>query len=394
MTLEQQVADLVSATTELTTVVNSELNKVRNENNSFKSSTLTSIDTRFNDFISQFDQVKLKDTQFTIYVDPVQGSVAPANPVNNELDPFNTIGNALAFLRGYYWTFGNAIIKLSAGIHLVNGSLTIEHPCSIKIEGYSVPAVESVAAITSQTTNANRSGSASTPGSNANLFDHLSSIFQSHIVITQNTSALFRLNNTNFYISNCFLYTQNKNNLVAGISLGRIANVYVTNCAFMYFSNAIQVYSSTLQLEGFVLASANTNGLVNYWGNISSASNVSGYVVHCSGNSSVGLSNSNGSTLLYVAHANGNGSHGFSCGRGELSVDSATSTANGGDGFVTSAGNMAILNSVSQNNGGFGYRAVAGIIKAIGSDASTTGNTSGKKSENNAQQAYVVGVNI
>jgi hypothetical protein len=46
MTLEQQVADLVTATTDLTTVVNAELNKVRAENTTFKNGLATSFSTK------------------------------------------------------------------------------------------------------------------------------------------------------------------------------------------------------------------------------------------------------------------------------------------------------------------------------------------------------------
>lgn len=46
MTLEQQVASLVTATTDLTTVVNTELNKVRAENTAFKNGLTASISTK------------------------------------------------------------------------------------------------------------------------------------------------------------------------------------------------------------------------------------------------------------------------------------------------------------------------------------------------------------
>jgi hypothetical protein len=53
MTLEQQVASLVTATTDLTTVVNTELNKVRAENTAFKNGLSTSFTTEISTATSQ-----------------------------------------------------------------------------------------------------------------------------------------------------------------------------------------------------------------------------------------------------------------------------------------------------------------------------------------------------
>jgi hypothetical protein len=391
MTLEQQVANLVTATTGLTNVVNGELESVRAENNTFKTSALTNIDDRFNTFISGFDQVKLRSSTFTIYVDPNSGIAAPENPVNNQSNPFNTIANALVFLGGYYWTNGQAVIKLSAGNHVVTNSLSIFHPCSIRIEGASLPDFSGVQAIVSQTTNANRSSDASTAGSNANLFNHLESIFQSRILFSGN-SALFSLEDSSFSLWNCLVYKQTKDFTSTGISAARNSRVTVRNSAFMYFANGIQSYSMGLVFEEVVLLSANNNGLVNYGAVINQLVNS---VLYSSGNSGIGvynfigLFNGYGTTLAY-----GNGSHGVYCVRGDISLVTANiSASNGGCGFCAVYGNITSSTSTSKNNAQYGYRADAAIIKALGSDAATTGNTLGNKLENNAQQGYVIGVN-
>jgi len=394
MTLEQQVANLVTATTELTSVVNAELNSVRAENNSFKSSTLSEIDTRFNDFTSQFDQVKLKNSSFTLYVNPIAGSSTPTNPVNNESDSFNTIANAVNFLRGYYWTNGDAVIKLSSGTHLLSGTLYILHPCPIRIEGYSVPDVSGVAAIASQTTNANRLSSSATPGSNANLFDHLASIFQSHIAYVPDTVTAFTVNNSCFSLVNCLVYKQNKNGTATAVHCDSLGSMSIKNCAFMYFGLGLRVNSTILQLQSFVLSSAHDQqGIINYGGSILSGS-AGDHAFYATGNGAIGLYNLDGVSKITSPCAYGNGSHGFSCAKGSFVVDNAKSTANGGNGFHCFWGELTSLSSISTNNGGYGYRADSGLIMAINSDITTTGNVSGKKFENNALNGYVIGVTV
>jgi hypothetical protein len=391
MTLEQQVASLVTATTALTNVVNSELESVRAENSTFKASTSADITSLFNNFTSQFDQVKLKTEDFYIYVDPISGSSSPVNPINNQAAPFNTIANALNHLRGYYWSNGQAIIKLTAGNHLVTAPLTISHPCSIRIEGASIPTFSGVQAIVSQTTNANRTANSSTTGSNANLFNHLESIFESRIVFT-GTNVLFRLENCTFYLYNCLAYTQNKDNSSVGMSLGRNVCTVVRNSAFMYFSSGIQSYSTSLTLEEFVLFSANVQGLINYGSNIVHLINS---FLYFSGNEGTGYQNELGTlNSRGSVHAYGNGMHGIYSVRGEIVFTTiSTSIANFACGFLATYGNIVSPSSISQNNGQYGYRADLGLIKALASDANTTGNTLGKKLENNAQQGYVIGVN-
>jgi hypothetical protein len=394
MTLEQQVASLVSATTALTNVVNGELESVRAENSAFRTSTNADITELFNSFTSQFDEVKLQPAQFSIYVDPVSGSSSPINPVNNIAAPFDTIANALDYLSGCYWSNGYAVIRLSAGDHFVS-TLSSSHSCAIMIRGVSTPDFSGVSAIVSQTTNANRTASAATAGSNANLFNHLTSIFQSRI-ISLGTSDAFYISKSSFYLTDCLVYPQNKDTTsFGGIRVENNASVCIENSAFMYFSGGIRAYSANVRLVGFVLSSANSSGFLNYGSLVvSSASN---FALYLSGNSGVGISSIEGvfSSLYGSVLVCGNGSHGIHCSRGEIRVAATSaSIANGGSGFYAGNGDILCTSSISQNNGQYGYRADAGLIKALSSDTNTTGNTSGKKLENNAQQAYVIGVNL
>jgi hypothetical protein len=390
MTLEQQVANLVNATTGLTNVVNDELESVRAENNTFKTSALANIDDRFNTFISGFDQVKLRNSAFTIYVDPVSGVAFPVNPVDNESDPFNTIANAVIFLNGYYWTNGTATIRLSAGNHVVNNTISISHPCPIRIEGATSPDFNGVQAIVSQTTSANRSANVSIAGSNANLFNHLISIFQSCIVYS-GTLSLFRVTNARFTLRNCLLYTQNKDLSSIGISVDSSADATISNSAFMYFSTAVQSFNVHLSFEGFVLLSANSNGYINYG---SAANGLLGSTLYFSGNEGIGFHNTGTAIFRGNTSAYGNGSHGFYCFRGILNfLTGNTAVSNGGCGFYVVYGGIDYAASSSQNNGQYGFRADGGIIRVIGSDTLATGNLFGKKLENNTQQAYVTGVN-
>jgi|688.fasta_scaffold258549_2 hypothetical protein len=384
MTLEQQVANLVSATTELTDVVNGELGLVRSENTTFKTSTLASLET--------IVTTKVRSSGFTVYVNPSSGSSNPTNPIDNISAPFNTIANAVAFLSNYYWAGDYTTIKLSAGDHIVSGTINIKHSCDIKIEGASAPDFSGVASIVSQTTSSNRSSSSSTTGSNANLFNHLQSIFQSSIVIADGGSII--LDNTNFCLFYCLVYAQNKTSLNKdGIALFRGARCVIRDSAFMYFNNAISAYTNHLLLDGIVLLSASNQGLLNYGSVINTST---GSVVYLSGNVSYGLYSVMGSIYsLASIRSYGNSGHGLYLYAGNLiSSIALIAVSNGGCGFYSVYGEITAPNCVSQNNSQYGYRSDGGLIKVVGSDAATTGNILGKKLENNNQQGFVVGVSV
>jgi len=372
MTLEQQVASLVTATTELTGVVNSELNSVRLENNNFKTSTTASL----NAIVAE----RVRSGSFTIYVNPI-GSSSPTNPINNISAPFNTIANAAVFLNSYYWT-GEAIIRLSPGIHLVNSSISISHTCLITIAGASTPSLDGVNGIVSQTTLANKDSSSSVAGSNLNLFDYLSSAFQSHIVVTTNTGWAFSLYDATFSITNCFFYYQQKTNTGdpsqnnTGIHAGSGNSspvLKLNNCAFMYFRYGIVNKSyCSLSLDGINVFSGNIDGIVN-WEMASVMSAYSNSSVFCSGNTGSGIS-STSSRYCYLS--------------------GVSSIANGLSGFSSYVNaNYNIINGTSKNNGGYGYYVRdSGLIITSGSDTSTTGNALGKKYEQNSLQGFVVGI--
>jgi len=372
MTLEQQVASLVTATTSLTSVVNAELDSVRLENNNFKTSTTASLNTIVGE--------KVRSGSFTIYVNPI-GSSSPTDPINNISAPFNTIANAVGFLNSYYWT-GEANISLSSGIHLVNSSIGVWHTCSISITGASVPSLSGVSAIVSQTTLANKDSSSLVEGSNLNLFDYLSSAFQSHIVVTTNNVFAFSLYDATFSITNCFLYYQQKTNTGdpsqsnIGIHAGSGSSspvLKLENCAFMYFRYGVVNRSySSLSLVGINVFSGNIHGLVNW--DMSSAMSVNTSRVFCSGNVSGGISSTSGITCHF---------------------SDVSSIANGQSGFSSYVNaNYNIINGTSKNNGAYGYYVRdSGLIVASGiSDTSTTGNALGKKYEQNSLQGFIVGI--
>jgi len=88
MTLEQQVASLVTATTDLTTVVNTELNNVRTENAVFKETVISKPATATNNCFALFDSTTrglkqsssyINDSGFTI----LNGGLLVGNKGNN-----------------------------------------------------------------------------------------------------------------------------------------------------------------------------------------------------------------------------------------------------------------------------------------------------------------------
>lgn len=361
MTLEQQVANLVTATTDLTSVVNGELQSIRAENITFKQSTLDALDVIIT--------TKIRNTGFTIYVDP-NGLNSPVDPINNNSSPFNTIASAVAFLSGYYWATGFVTIKLSAGTHFALNTIEIDHICSIKIEGASTPVLSGVDAIVSQTTLANKDSASSVAGSNANLFNYLASAFQSHVVTTDYVNA-FNING-NFILKNCFVYFQGKqvNTSIINTGITVTHDAQINNCAFMYFHYGI-LATNMVNLLDYVISSGNVHSLVSAdKGGIYSNG---GSRIFSSGNFNSGLSNTAPFGVLMNYKCIANGGNGISC-------------------YYNTK--LQIFNCTSQNNGGYGYFVHdAGLISTVNSDALTTGNLAGKKFEQNTLQGYVIGIN-
>lgn len=391
MTLEQQVASLVNATTELTSVVNGELELVRLENNNFKQSTLASLD--------EFVGKTVRNSSFTVYVDPSSGSSVPINPINNNLNPFNTIANAISFLKKYYWSTGYVKIKLSSGVHLVLSEILVDSPCPIEIEGYSSPDLSGVNAIVSQTTLGNQQSAASVPGSNANLFNYLYSAFQSHIVTRPGASA-FTVKNTFLKINSCFFYSQDKqiNQQIATNAITLVDGAFGTIglCAFMYNHHGIALDKlSWFKTDGVVISSGNYHG-------IRGGNGVAISDLYTSGNLGYGIFIYDGQlSFLGNCYSHGNGVSGVYCYMGAINVLSLgsntliSSCANGGDGFTVNYGIMNLSNSYSRNNSSYGYRSFFGMIKtSANSDGYTTGNSLGKKMENNSLQSFVVGISL
>ena len=368
MTLEQQVANLVTETTALTSVVNSELNSVRSENNTFKQSTLSSLDAVVAN--------KVRGSGFTIYVNNQSGSANPVNPIDNSLAPFDTIARATSFLSSYKWD-GTVVIKLSPGVHLVSGQIYLDKITSyIKIEGASTPVFSGVEAIVSLTTLANKDSNSSVIGSNSSLFDHLSAIYQSHIVTLSTNYAAFNVINSKLILSNCFVYCQEKQLNINIQGIGMVgwgsSDISINNCAFMYFRYGLIVKNqASFSLSGNCICSANVYPigmaeLARLYTDISS-------ILRVSGNLYSGISSSSAITSI---------------------VSNCIASANGSHGFESSNGaNITLWGCSAKNNGGYGfYITNAGIILSLGPDINNTGNVAGKKFENNAFQGYVLGV--
>jgi len=398
MTLEQQVANLVSATTELTNVVNGELTNVRIENNTFKNNTLNDIDTRFNDFIQGFDEVKFVQDGFTIYVAASGGSSSPQNPVNNQSDPFDTINNAYDFLLKYYWTNGVGTILLLPGTHNITSAINVSHPCLIRIMGANSPVTTSLNNLINQTTNTNRESTASVLGSNASLLVEARNLYQSIIEVDLSVNA-FNVGD-NLYIANLLIYSKNLNRIATCVRLNRstVATKNVSfscsNVVFMYFDygiyclcGAIDFKLSSPERMNYFLG--NNTGI--YIQNVSFTNRNT--AIYCAGNVNEGFHSFVSIVSCSNSFFRGNGTLGFFSRVSQVFADSSQFVANGSTGFYQFGGDSRVINSISQNNGAYGYRSDSGVVMAIGSDATTTGNTVGKKLENNAQQGYIIGVN-
>lgn len=397
MTLEQQVANLVAATTDLTNVVNEELNRVRFENNTFKSQALSDIDTRFNDFTQGFNEVKFIESGFTVYVAATGGSADPQNPINNLSQPFNTINNAYAFLRKYYWTAGVGVIALLPGTHQLTSKIDFTHPCLVTLTGASNPDLTSLNSLVAQTTNANRESSLSTLGSNASLLNTAKQIYTSVIEVdipnVQETAFYVA---DNLHISNLLIYQKNLGRSVSGVAVGLYSpskNPFFSckSVTFMYFSFGIHCWNGTVAFERFTAnyCLGNTIGLAVY----NARFNSKGGLLCSAGNVRFGLDIGNSMAGCSGAILSGNGEHGMFAHSSSVFADGAKYSANGQNGiYLLGGGDVRSLNSFSQNNGFYGFQSDSGVIFAIGTNPNTTGNGVGKKMENNALQGYVVGV--
>lgn len=397
MTLEQQVANLVSATTDLTNVVNDELNNVRTENNTFKSQVLSDIDTRFTEFIQGFDEVKFVQNGFTVYVAVTGGSASPQNPVNNQAEPFNTINNAYNFLLKYYWTAGSCSIHLLPGTHTITTRIDCIHPCLIRIVGANIPTFTLLHDLLEQTTNANREAVAATPGSNASLLIQAKVLYQSilEVDIPDAQECAFVVYD-NLHISDLLIYQKNLGRTLNCIYLGRFTPLKnpVFSCGsttFMYFNSAILSWNGVINFQRF---------RTNYFlGNVVGINNNNtiftnkGEVFYCNGNTTHGANFSNSIVTCTSGIFSGNGQHGIFINSSNMLADAGRFVSNGGNGLYQAGGTARAFNAFAQNNSAYGYRCDSGVIYSSGSDVNTTGNISGKKLENNAQQGYVIGVN-
>lgn len=398
MTLEQQVANLVSATTELTNVVNGELTNVRIENNTFKNNTLNDIDTRFNDFIQGFDEVKFVQNGFTVYVASSGGSSAPQNPVNNQADPFDTINNAYGFLLKYYWTNGPSAISLLPGTHTITAKIACIHPCLIRIVGANVPDFASLHNLLAQTTNTNRESAASIQGSNASLLNESRSLYQSiiEVDIPNDQECVFAVYD-NLHVANVLIYQKNLGRSLICAYLGRYSPsknpaFSCTSVTFAYFSFGIHSFTGSIDFQRYRTNYFLGNGIGIYVYNTQFTNK--GELFYCSGNTGNGLQSINSMVSCAAGIFSGNGGGGIYSHSSNIFADACQCDSNASNGFyLVGGGSIRSMNSFARNNGYFGYRSDSGLIFALGSDANASANVSGKKFENNAQQGYVIGVN-
>lgn len=403
MTLEQQVANLVNATTQLTGTVNDELGAIRTENANFKSSVLTDVNARF-------DRV-FRNSGFNIFVSPNAGSANPVDPINDESKPFDSIFNAIAFLKNSYW-IGVTTIHLFPGTHVISSVIYLDHPCSIEIRGYNSELMSSsgfsqVMASCSQTTFTNKSSGLSIPGSNLNVFSTLQSSFPFKISVDPNLDAgiVVTLGST-LFIRDVLVYGNSSQPTGSGLVSTQGSNLYFSQVAIYNFVNGLFANENSL-ISGYDTGNNKASRLSIFFGNTVGICSISSSIsfgfekVVASGNLSEGLYIY--LSTLYISSlypgmsaidSYGNGEDGFlflagSRGGGVGFV----SKANGNNGFWVDGSHVELLSAFSQNNGGYGFVCGTGTIYSNSTaNDTTTGNVLGKKFENNATQGFIVGI--